>query len=1265
MSGLPPQGATSAASTAASSASTAPPAASSSSSVSAASNGGSIATATSVGASLTTQIGGVPVEFGQAVNMTTKKALQRQLNSMLGWNEFDRAPMSLPQAFVRANQPQIGDHPYFVSERSVGIRYLVVLVQGRCYLVMQNYEIREVVLFSPVRPDRLQPGMDRNTFVPHQWTVLDGLLVCDKEGSKSTLTMIVNDILALNGTLVMNSKLQDRLKLVQNDVIAPRKTVPMPKGQPPDQFQLVQQYMYPVNRVSHVIRSIIPRVSQTRQNIGLVFTPVMLPYTPGYAKGLFAWSPTTVLTVDFQLGVEWRGRPPKPGFKLMLHDKRTQHFHDWITFAPEEFEHFRSDKKASSRIVECVYDPEWLTFIPSHDKTSWEVGSPEFIGTERGQGWRKGGWRYVRSRADRGMPIERSFLMLYEKAISEDVRLEEVEQLFPEDPSKKPAIVQPKPRETPAPAQEEFPQGKKKRGVGPGTGVCYDFQNKGVCQRGRFCHFSHCACNSTCSCTPAKNTYGQRPAYRRTDFDAPPSPDIPPSSDPSLQPDKAQLRSTDPYDNPSKSDLHHYDEEEAGELADAAGNLNVASVYAPLENFDKETLAAKRAQLSALNNRRIWASLGLEDKAPRKRPCGLVVSKTGELTIRKLSTEPNSSKFAIDAHNRSIQEVQDLSELPKLCSLDVSFNRLTTLRNIHTAKELRELKAYNNRITTTKGLRGISALEGLLLNENQIEVLTDDFLALVKLKTLSLGGNRLSRVAYLGSCRLLVHLDLSRNRLEGAVTQGLESLSSLEILNMNGNSLTSVGNLTHLTKLEELDLSDNALTTVEGLLPPNLTVLRLNGNRLTTLQHLSSAPSLNELYVHDNQLTAIDTIATQCPQLESLDLRNNRIRSGSVVIAAMGPLKDVLRDLWLSGNPCCLSDSYLLDLYTAFPELKTLESFSDSQLVTQMTALKSGSVTQEALLMSALRPSTPSHRPGTASTNRPGSASRPITPTSRGSRPGTPDRPGGGSAPVFHQHSARTGTILKLMSPAELEKAQADVAERLENVKALLKRVGNSDGNKSRSNTRSTENPKPPIRRRASSESVNKGAENNGAKASLGKVADMIPSKTEPVAVRTDEITKKAMADAGTDPFESILSNQADESWSIPTPRTSMETQTHQAALPPAPTVIPAAPSPARSISTSTVTKEDTQVDGEAIAREMKLTLLRYASEKQLEEPQDEENEHPNDNNVMESPRIVSSKTAEQRRPPNPRSRQGYRSFRIPTPRTQAQSEDGRMPTAV
>ncbi|DBA03526.1 TPA: hypothetical protein N0F65_011427 [Lagenidium giganteum] len=566
-------------------------------------------------------IGGVPLEIGQLVHVNTKKQLQRQINAIVGWNETDRAPMTIGQSLLRANEPQVAEHPYFVCEKSVGVRYLALLVQGRCYLISQNYDIREVVLFCPVRPDRLQPGVDRNTIVPHQWTILDGLLVCDKDGSKSVLAFLVYDILALNGSPVMSSKLQDRLKLIQNDVIGPRKTIPPPKGQPPDMFQLVLQSMYPINRVSHVIRTIIPRVSQTRQNAGLVFTPVALPYSPGYTKGLFYWTQPSLLYVDFQLGVEWRGRPPKPGFKLMVHDKRTPVFHDWITFSPEDFEFFRQDKKASSRIIDCSFDPEWLTYVPSHDKSTWDIGNPEFNATERGQGWRKGGWRFVRCRNDKAMPLERAFLGVTEKAVSEDVKLEEIEQFFTEDASKKP-MRQEKARQEIVPSQDnhELIASKKKRGGGgQGIGVCYDFQNKGVCQRGRFCHFSHCACNSTCCCTPAKNTYGQRPAYRRNDYDAPPSPDTPPPAAGELTaPEKPPAR-PDVFEREQKAEAAPQ-EEEAGELTDTS-NLHVGAVYAPLESFDKETIAAKRAQLAALGNRRIWTSLGLEDKLQRKRVC--------------------------------------------------------------------------------------------------------------------------------------------------------------------------------------------------------------------------------------------------------------------------------------------------------------------------------------------------------------------------------------------------------------------------------------------------------------------------------------------------------------------------------------------------------------------------------------------------------------------------------------------------------------------
>jgi Leucine-rich repeat (LRR) protein len=141
-------------------------------------------------------------------------------------------------------------------------------------------------------------------------------------------------------------------------------------------------------------------------------------------------------------------------------------------------------------------------------------------------------------------------------------------------------------------------------------------------------------------------------------------------------------------------------------------------------------------------------------------------------------------------------------QLPKLCSLDVSFNRLRSLQNLHTAKELRELKIYNNKLTSTLGLKAYARadrsdgtilvptllssrvfcrtsnanLEGLMLHENQIDCLSSDFLGLGRLKTLWINGNQLMSVANLTNCRLLVHLDLARNQLTGAASEVDHSL---------------------------------------------------------------------------------------------------------------------------------------------------------------------------------------------------------------------------------------------------------------------------------------------------------------------------------------------------------------------------------------------------------------------------------------------------------------------------------------------------------
>jgi Leucine-rich repeat (LRR) protein len=102
-------------------------------------------------------------------------------------------------------------------------------------------------------------------------------------------------------------------------------------------------------------------------------------------------------------------------------------------------------------------------------------------------------------------------------------------------------------------------------------------------------------------------------------------------------------------------------------------------------------------------------------------------------------------------------------------------------------------------------------------------------------------------------------------------------------------------------------------------------VLRVNGNQISNFHGLvTPLDKLNELYAHDNVITDIELLPTRCPQLESIDLRNNQITSSSQV-AVLGEC-EALQDIWLQGNPCCFSPRY------ATLERETFQCSTDGQL---------------------------------------------------------------------------------------------------------------------------------------------------------------------------------------------------------------------------------------------------------------------------------------------------------------------------------------------
>lgn len=597
-------------------------------------------------------------------------------------------------------------------------------------------------------------------------------------------------------------------------------------------------------------------------------------------------------------------------------------------------------------------------------------------------------------------------------------------------------------------------------------------------------------------------------------------------------------------------------------------------------------------------------------------------------------SEPNSSKYAIDAHNRGIKEIKDLSKLPQLRALDVSFNQLSSIKNIQTAKDLRELKIYHNKLTSTSGLRWNNALESIYLHENAIEEISDDFKYLTKLKVLWLNGNRIRSAGNLSACIHLVHLDLSRNRLEGVASLGLESLVCLEYLDLSNNHLTRIGDFSSLSKLEELSLANNRLNDATGQFPQSLTTLRLNGNQLKQLGSFGPLRNLNELYVHANMLKDLSSLSQQCPVLESLDLRNNSFNQINDLLGSFAKCAS-LKDLWVEGNPCCHSPTYVLDIVRALPDLQTVDGWIDEQLKQRVKLLELNGDSQSNMdrpRSSEQRPTTPRLptplRPTTSSIGRPSSG---------GSRPGTP--------PVLHRPSSRTGSFSRLADPQEIERSQQLLQENFRRVKQLI----HCDDNKKAEfhSTSSRPSADRSFRRDKQSKAIKEvSVESEARDVHQNKVVDELKPQrsvasemkqsasielgmahTNPKA-STRQKRSKTLADVGTDPFDGL-----DVFLPRDNPKKGNQTDNQdaeiQATLPPVPVKVSNVP---------LMNLEEPHVEL-TLEKEMKQHLLQsLEGENQASEPSID----------MISPRVESNRRAEKRQPPNPSSKRGYRSFRLP-----------------
>ena len=163
------------------------------------------------------------------------------------------------------------------------------------------------------------------------------------------------------------------------------------------------------------------------------------------------------------------------------------------------------------------------------------------------------------------------------------------------------------------------------------------------------------------------------------------------------------------------------------------------------------------------------------------------------------------------------------------------------------------------------------------------------------LKVLDLGFNSLADLRPLAALPALEHLNL-----DGAVAdlQDLAALTGLKSLSLRHNGIRDLGMLAGLTQLEELDAGDNRigdLWPLAGL--RQLQVLRVDRNRIADLWPLASLARLETLELGANRIGDLQPLAGLA-RLRTLRLGGNGLQE-------LYPLSGLegLRDLGLAGNP--------------------------------------------------------------------------------------------------------------------------------------------------------------------------------------------------------------------------------------------------------------------------------------------------------------------------------------------------------------------------
>ncbi|KAF9123313.1 Dcp1p-Dcp2p decapping enzyme complex alpha subunit [Mortierella sp. 14UC] len=327
----------------------------------------------------------MPFDFSMPIDPGFHKVLQSKIRTLLQ-SKTEGFPGSYPVNFEPSHLQQLASEEYFVLEKFASVRCMLLSTNTpkgpACFLIDRHNEISFV-------PHLLLPLRD-NPLKYQNETLLDGEMVAEHDGHKTTLRFLVFDLMILNGADVTQRSYSSRLGMLDQDILGVHASKPSDvKAKEP--FTIERKTM----QRSYGMNIILSGSRKQKQGAeGLIFVPVKQPYIAGTNPKLFKWKSHT--TAQFLIKVTL-SKERKPLYCIHVKQGTSNKFYDYVT--PDS-------------VQAAEWDAQWQTQM-------FEKG----YGLET----RTGGWRFNRLREDRKDVDEESTVLALVKSLETLVTKEQLE----------------------------------------------------------------------------------------------------------------------------------------------------------------------------------------------------------------------------------------------------------------------------------------------------------------------------------------------------------------------------------------------------------------------------------------------------------------------------------------------------------------------------------------------------------------------------------------------------------------------------------------------------------------------------------------------------------------------------------------------------------------------------------------------------------------------------------------------------------------------